>query len=57
MRKILGIILAIIGCLALFAFLVLSMVASGYTIDASILGVTIAFIIVGWIYLTLWLLG
>lgn len=60
MKRVLGIISIILGCVALFAFFVLGGIAKGLTLGAAILAVliatVIAFVIVGWVHLTLWLL-
>lgn len=60
MKRILGIILAVLGCVAFFAFLVLSCVAKGLTLGTSILVVLITIavtlVIMGWLKLVLWLL-
>ena len=60
MKRILGIILAVLGCVAFFAFLVLSCVAKGFTLGTSILVVLITIavtlVIMGWLKLVLWLL-
>ena len=60
MKRILGIILAVLGCVAFFAFLVLSCVAKGLTLGTSILVVLITIAvtlgIMGWLKLVLWLL-
>ena len=59
MKRILGIILAVLGCVAFFAFFVLSCVAKGLTLGTSILVVSIAIaatlVVMGWIKLVLWL--
>lgn len=61
MKRILGIILAVLGCVALLTFLVAILVADGLTFGAAILTVLLSivmtFVIVGWIALTLWLLS
>ena len=60
MKRILGIISIILGCIAFFAFLVLSCLAKGLTLGTSILVVlltiVLTLVVVGWIQLTLWLL-
>ena len=60
MKRILGIILAVLVCIAFFAFLVLNCVATGVALDTSILVVLIAIavtlVVMGWIKLVLWLL-
>ena len=60
MKRIAGIILAVLLCVALFVFLIWSGVARGLTLVNSILAVSISIaislVIVGLIYLTLWLL-
>ena len=60
MKRILGIISVVLGCIALFAFFVLSCVAKGLTLGNAILAVLISIVatlvIISWVYLTLWLL-
>ena len=60
MKRILGIIFAVFGCIALFMFLVCVAMSDGLTFDASIIfvlmAIAFALLIIGWVYLTLWLL-
>ena len=61
MKRILGIIFAVLGVVAFFVYLVLSGIAKGLTIGNAILSViiaaAIALAVIGWIYLTIWLLN
>lgn len=61
MKRILGIILAILGILTFCTFLVLIMVADGLSFGAAILTIVISvaavFMILGWMNLVLWLLN
>ena len=61
MKRIFGIILAVLGVAAFFVYLVLSGIAKGLTIGNAILSViiatAIALAVIGWIYLTIWLLN
>ena len=61
MKRILGIILAVLGCIALFAFLICVAMGDGLTLGDSIVFVLMAIVfsllIIGWVYLTLWLLS
>lgn len=56
-----GIIVAVLGFIAFFAFLVLCIIAKGVAVNIAILAVLISMIItlaiVGWVYLVLWLLS
>ena len=60
MKRILGIILAVLGCIALFTFLVCVAIGNGLTLGASIvfvlMAIAFALLVIGWVYLTLWLL-
>lgn len=60
MKRILGIILAILSCVALFAFLVWYGVVNGLTFGSAISSVLLAIAIVlatvGWTFFILWLL-
>lgn len=60
MKKILGIILAVLGCVVFCSFLILCLVADGATLNTAILIVLIAFAIslaiIGWAYLVVRLL-
>lgn len=61
MKKNLGIILATLGCIVFFALLVLCYIAEGCSVEFAILAVgltiLVAFMIVGFVYLVLWLLS
>ena len=60
MKRVLGIILAVLGCIILFSLFVLVGVADGLTLGASILvtilAIVIALLISGWVKLVVWLL-
>lgn len=60
MKRILGIIFAVFGCISLFMFLVCVAMGDGLTLGDSIvfvlMAIAFALLIIGWVYLTLWLL-
>jgi hypothetical protein len=60
MKRILGIILAVLGCIILFSFLVLGCASLGFSIAKSVLIVLIAIlaviIVIVWTWLVMWLL-
>ena len=60
MKRILGIIVAILGCVVFISLLVLSMVAKGVAFGTAILvvliSIAVTLVIIGWSRLVLWLL-
>lgn len=60
MKKVLGVIIAILGALIFFSFLVLLAMAGGYSFGTAILGVSITLsipaVIFCWVWLVAWLL-
>lgn len=55
-KRVLGVILAVLGCIAWFIIFIGVCIAMGITFKSVIIGMTIILVTIGWAWLVSWLL-